>query len=216
MKSIFNFLIAFLLFSNLCISQEVFYREKQSGVSLGIGFSDGKNSTGTSYNVSFVFNGTILLNGQFGTATYSDDNIITTEAEILGVGFGILSNKGKLPFASQMTLNYSSAKYKNISLSAEIFSIGYSIYRNLNPKKPINIVPQLFITYNIVSASNEYYLNSVSFTDNEISYGFIINLGYITHKLISPIVGLAIFKTESTSRIAFNVAVAFSNFRKEK
>ena len=89
MKSLCALMLILTLFVCSVLGQEVFYREKQSGANLGLGFSDGKNSTSTSYNVSFVFNGTILLNGQYGTASYSDDNVITTEAEV----FSCMENK---------------------------------------------------------------------------------------------------------------------------
>ena len=216
MKNIRSGLIILIMISNLGYGQEVFYRDKQNGLNLGFGVANGQYTTSSIYNVSYVISGKYLLYGEFEKSSYHEENIIKAQGKAIGGGFGFISRRSKLPFNARLILGYSSAEVKNVDVSINLYSLTFSLYKNISPDKPVNIVPEIFLNYGIFSASGNSNYRPQSITLDDFSFGFKVNAGYITYGFVSPLMGFAIIINGSETYTVFNLAVAFSYFRKER
>ncbi len=88
-----NYILRIFLLS-ICIieflfGQELFYKEKQSGINLGFGIAAGDNISSNSLYLSYVFSGKLILRGHYGSASQSSKGYEDTKGNSIGgvVGF---------------------------------------------------------------------------------------------------------------------------------
>ena len=216
MKSVLIAILFIIFLSDVSIGQEIFYRDKQSGLNFGYKYSNGKYSEYSNYYVSLVVFGKFIIHAHSGKFTDLTYNLFINDAKIKGGGIGFLTKGNKLPFSSKVLLSYTSFDEHKSNLFLNIYSLTFSIYKNLSPEKPINIIPQLFVLYEISSTFEDSYGRFPINKNNEASLGFSINFGYITNTIVSPILGFSIYKNDSDTFISTNLSIVFSKFRKER
>jgi hypothetical protein len=213
MKAILFFVLFIIIFKNLLIGQELFYRENQSGGNIGFGFSNNRSSSSSYFNLSYIFSGKFLIFADFEKASSHDYNSPVIKGTSTGGGIGIITRREKLPFHARLLLGYSSIDFKDFEYSFNLYALNFSLFKNLNPDKPVNIVPEVFLTYAILTASENPSIGNTIYASHGFSYGFHINIGYITNTYISPLTGFGIILNSSQATFVLKLSMAFSNFR---